>query len=496
MAANNDLIKKRTKELAIIKASNELLEDVKKGLLEREGVDEGVILQLDTAQKENLMMARNTYGASEQEVNEMEYHAPSANEIKIYEKRLELKGLTDEQLHQKDISANTASTGTKKKTTRKRAKASDENNTSTEEKVEKPRRKRRTKKETETKDETTETLKEIVNEAAKKEKVEVAQTEPVFIEKKKKNTSADYNIEDYDLSSIPSYVQYDIIPLPSKGQCYPHKKSRIPVAYLTAADENIFMSPNMYRDGKVGDVILRRKILDKDINIDELCVGDRDAILIWLRATSYGDDFPIFATHPDTGKQYNTSIKLSDLKYKNFNLEGDEDGLFDYTTSNGDKIKIKFLTISATNKLRDNMTSQTVDKNKYDIIMKCGEIKNMLSRIGDVDDESKEMLTEDIEEIVEIVGEDMNIQQGDIIPEFITEQMVTYTYSVNGIRDKEYIKKYIENMRVVEARKYRDFYNENRPGVDLNITVNIPESDGGGSFETFLRIEDTIFVNY
>ena len=36
---------------------------------------------------------------------------------------------------------------------------------------------------------------------------------------------------------------------------------------------------------------------------------------------------------------------------------------------------------------------------------------------------------------------------------------------------------------------------ELRPGVDFNFEVNIPESEGGGSFATFLRIDDTIFIN-
>ena len=74
--------------------------------------------------------------------------------------------------------------------------------------------------------------------------------------------------------------------------------------------------------------------------------------------------------------------------------------------------------------------------------------------------------------------------------------MTLYTYSINGKTDKEYIKNYIENMRVGEAISYRRYYNDNKPSVDLSITVDIPESDGGGSFDTFLRIEDTLFVNY
>ena len=49
-------------------------------------------------------------------------------------------------------------------------------------------------------------------------------------------------------------------------------------------------------------------------------------------------------------------------------------------------------------------------------------------------------------------------------------------------------------MRTKEAIKYRNYIDDNIPGMNLKIKINIPESDGGGSFETFLGIYDTIFL--
>lgn len=482
----------KTKELAIIKASNELLEDVKRGLLERDNVDEGIILQLDNAKRENLIMAQTAYGASEQDVSGVQYHGPSVKEIKEYEKRLQKKGITDEQLHQKDISKNTVVSSSQKKTNKRVTGESVE-------KDEKPRRKRRTKNEKNDENNNLNTIKDVVKEVANEEKtVEIAEAEPVKLSDITINKKSDesYNIEDYDLSSIPSYIQYDMIPLPSKGECYKHKKSRVPVAYLTAADENIITAPNMYRDGKILDIILRRKILDKDFNVDELCTGDRDAILLWLRATAYGDDFPVIATNPADGKTYKSIIKLSDFKYNDFTLASDENGLFDYTTKSGDKIKFRYLTRSDELKLRDSLTENTTNKDIYDILVRCKELKGIIGDTYAVSNEDKGLIEEDIDEIVNIVGDDLKEDYEKSIPTFVTDQMKLFTYSVNGETDREYIKTYIENMRVAESMSYRRYYNDNKPSIDLSITVDIPESDGGGSFDTFLRIEDTIFVNY
>ena len=73
--------------------------------------------------------------------------------------------------------------------------------------------------------------------------------------------------------------------------------------------------------------------------------------------------------------------------------------------------------------------------------------------------------------------------------------MVAQTMAVNGNTDREYIKNYIENMLAKDSLDYRKFLVENTPGVNLEITVPIPESLGGGSFNTFLSIGDTIFSN-
>ena len=64
---------------------------------------------------------------------------------------------------------------------------------------------------------------------------------------------------------------------------YKNKKKSVKVAYLTAADENILSSQNLISSGKVIDELLRRKVLDKDLSVDEIVEEDRQAILIFLR---------------------------------------------------------------------------------------------------------------------------------------------------------------------------------------------------------------------
>ena len=77
-------------------------------------------------------------------------------------------------------------------------------------------------------------------------------------------------------------LPHDVVPLPSEGRFYKNKKKSIKVGYLTAADENILMGGG----DDITTLLLRNKIYEPDIRIDDLLEGDVEAILIFLRNTS------------------------------------------------------------------------------------------------------------------------------------------------------------------------------------------------------------------
>ena len=94
-----------------------------------------------------------------------------------------------------------------------------------------------------------------------------------------------------NFNDIDPTLKYDIIQLPSNGQCYRNKVDRVPVAFLTAYDENIITSPNLYKDGLVIDYLLKSKVVNSEINVEDLVSGDADAIIfesnkLWARISN------------------------------------------------------------------------------------------------------------------------------------------------------------------------------------------------------------------
>lgn len=298
--------------------------------------------------------------------------------------------------------------------------------------------------------------------------------------------------------NIPVDEAYDVIPLPSNGECYPNKLGNIRVSYLTASDENVITSPHLYRDGLVIDVLLKRKVLEDGIETDNLCSGDADAITLWLRATSYGTDFPISVEDPDSGKRIETVFDLTKIKYKPFKLKGDENGFFDFILPlSKDVVKFKFLT----RKEERDIEKESIDSNdyayNYNVTKLLNELKNM-SYSSVLQRKIKD--NDKILEVIDALNDMMTVEKIDnldipLVGTMITTRLEKSIVSINGNDDKEFIQQYIHNMRAKDSLMLRRYMLENEPGLDFEIEVERPKSLGGGSFKTFLEWDDSIFLN-
>ena len=228
--------------------------------------------------------------------------------------------------------------------------------------------------------------------------------------------------------SIPlDASQYEWVELPSKGECYPHKKGKVPVAYMTAMDENIIVSEELKKKRKIAEVLLSKKILDKSFDVKDLCIGDRDALLIWFRKTSYGNELKISQTN-SKGKVVENVIDLDKITYSTFNATADENGLVEYVTDKNELVKYKLLTYE--------------DEDFF-----YGKVLNLIGT-----------LTVSTEGGVRIV---------DLMKELLTKQ----TVSVNGDTDKNCIISFIDNMELSELFKYVAFTSKNTPRANINIRI-------------------------
>ena len=288
-------------------------------------------------------------------------------------------------------------------------------------------------------------------------------------------------------------ASYDIIPLPSKGECYSNKQGRIAVSYLTAMDENIIVSPNLYRDNMVLDIILKEKVRDPEIDPDDLLDGDRDAIILFLRSSAYGNMYSVTTTDPDTKQTFDTQIDLSKIKYKDFTLVGDENGYFDYELPiSKDKVKFKFLTH------RDYINLTKLDELEISSLRKA-EIEKYNDKLQYYLGEDETLTMAERKEITHAITKlkewsEKFEDDGVHFSHRTTNELEMQVVSVNGNTDRNFIHNYIINMPIKDASSLRKYIVKNTPGVDYNFEIQKPESLGGGSMTVFLQFDQFIFL--
>ena len=225
---------------------------------------------------------------------------------------------------------------------------------------------------------------------------------------------------------IDPTISYDVVPLPSNGIHYANKKKSLRVAYLTATDENILSSQNLIESGQVITELLKRKVLDREIPIEELVEEDKSAILIFLRNTAFGADYTMKLIDPKTKKEFETSINLDTLKIKEFTLKEDANGEYDY-----------FL-----NKSKVPITFKFLNKKQEDELDK---LKDSWS--------------------------------GTAIVPLATKRLEMMIKSVGGVRDAMQIWNFIEKMPIKDSQDFKKFVNENKPGLNLMQKVVTPSGE-------------------
>ena len=241
--------------------------------------------------------------------------------------------------------------------------------------------------------------------------------------------------------SVLFETPFDVLELPSKGYLYPGKPSTVKVEYLTASDENILTSPNLIRSGKVLDVLIERKIKTKDLPLSSLLVGDRNAIMIWLRATGYGEMYPAKMVDPVTYEEFETEIDLTKLKTKELTVQPNENNEFDFDLPRSKKkIKFRLLTVAD----ETSITKKSEQRSKA--------TKSQISNA-------------------------------------LTYRLQSQITEIEGNRDPVYISKFINVMPAYDSLKFREYSDEIEPGIDLEVEVEGPS----GPFRSFFTIGPNFF---
>jgi hypothetical protein len=217
-------------------------------------------------------------------------------------------------------------------------------------------------------------------------------------------------------------IPTEIVELPSLGLIYPESSplssGKIEMKYMTAREEDILTNQNYIQKGTVLDELVKSLIVS-NINYDDLCVGDKNAVLVAARILGYGKDY----SFSWGGEEYNidlTTIDNKPLNEKVFN-KGTNDFDFELPTTSV-RITFKLLTNHDEKKIKAELDGlKKINKNSS----------------TDISTRLKYIIT-----------------------------------SVNGNREPKDIREFVDTMLARDSRALREYIKEVQPDVDLTFFPN------------------------
>ena len=220
----------------------------------------------------------------------------------------------------------------------------------------------------------------------------------------------------------------ETVDLPSKGYLYveghPLSSGKVEIKYMTAKEEDILTSQNLIQQGTVIDVLLQSLIVDKTINVNDLLIGDKNAIMLAARILGYGKEYE-------------------------FEYEGKEQEV-DLSKLNPKKIDFKKMT-------------RGVNEFSFELPTSKRTITFKLLTGNDESKINKEVIAR------QKISKDLSSQ--------LTTRFKHMILSVDGNTEQSYIINFVENEFLSrDSLAFRQYINDITP--DMDMTVKVTNSSG------------------
>jgi len=229
-----------------------------------------------------------------------------------------------------------------------------------------------------------------------------------------------------------SYVTpTEFVELPSRGQFYSadhplHNQETVELRFMTAKDEDILTSQALLKNGLAIDRLVSNLIVDKNINPDDLLIGDKNALLLAARVSGYGADYTIQVSCPSCGTSQQHTFDLTAFE-NNEGIQPDEN------SDSG---------VAAT----DNGTFTSVlPRSGYTAEFRLYTAQDEKNNIQTSTKKAKHNLADSAS----------------------TDLLKVLIVSVNGISDRMEVNNFIDNMPAQDARHLRACVQVVTPNVDM-----------------------------
>ena len=147
-------------------------------------------------------------------------------------------------------------------------------------------------------------------------------------------------------------IPNEVVPLPSGGTVYPQNSSlfgreTVDIKAMSAHEEDILTSKALLKKGTIITELIRSCMIDKTINPTDLLTGDRNALMIAIRITGYGQEYDAEVQCNECDAKQKYQFNLAALPIKRLEIAPVQQGsnLFEFKLpATGLIVRFKFLT--------------------------------------------------------------------------------------------------------------------------------------------------------
>jgi len=225
----------------------------------------------------------------------------------------------------------------------------------------------------------------------------------------------------------------EFVELPSQGKFYSSDhplfgKKDIEIKFMTSKEEDILTSKSLLKKGIAIDRMLQSLLLNKSINLDEIFVCDKNALIIAARISGFGSLYTTKLMCPSCENFIENTFNLDELKVFYGNLDILEN---------------------------DGLLHIELPKSKVNVCCKL-------------------MMGKDEKYLSQLMENKKKLKLNDSL---MTDHMKMYVVSVNGNTEKGVISQFVDSMLSIDSRFLRKTYQESIPNIDMTQTITCPECE-------------------
>jgi len=227
-------------------------------------------------------------------------------------------------------------------------------------------------------------------------------------------------------------IPTEVVPLPTSGKVYSTESSlygaeTVEIRPMTAREEDILTSRALIKKGTVITELLKSCLIDRSINPADLLGGDRNALMVAIRITGYGPEYPAEIECTECNTKAPHEFNLAQLPIRRLEIDPVVPGmnLFEFVLPRSKKnVKFRFLT---------------------------GR------------DEEEIMTTSDKQKKLGLKTESN-----------VTTNLVYSIVSIDGVEDRGKISNFVKLMPAMDSLALRNYMRDHEPGLIMKQETTCP----------------------